>query len=224
MTKGLDSEMKEVFEEIAESWYQVRHYSRFRQELEEVARRWCKGKLLNIGCAHGPDFLPFRNNFELLGMDFSSGMIRLAQKYAQKFNFKVSLVVADACFLPYRENVFDWAISVAALHNITGKEARRKALYELKAVLKPGGEAFITVWNRWQPRFWLRSKEVEIPWRLKNKTVYRYYYLFSYRELKELTAEVGFEVVAIFPEKSYRLPLKLFSENICLLVRKPVLG
>lgn len=216
--------MKEVFDELAESWYRVRHYPRFRRELEEIAQRWRGGRLLNIGCAHGPDFLPFRHGFELWGLDFSGEMVRLAQRYAGKFNFKVNLVIGDACFLPCYENTFDWAISVATYHNIAGRETRLKAFSELKAVLKPGGEAFITVWNRWQPRFWFRGKEVRIPWRLKDKTVYRYYYLFSYGELKELATKAGFEVISTFPEKSYRLPFRTFSQNICLLVRKPRLG
>jgi len=215
--------MKEVFDEIAESWYRIRHRSRFRQELEEVAQRWRRGQLLNIGCAHGPDFLPFRHGFELWGLDFSREMIRLAQKYADKFGFKANLVIGDACFLPYHENSFDWAISVAAYHNIVGRVARQEAFSELKAVLKPGGEAFITVWNRWQPRFWFRGKEMRIPWRLEGKTVYRYYYLFSYRELMELATKAGFEILKISPEKSYRGLLKIFSQNICLLVRKPCL-
>lgn len=212
--------MKEVFDEIAESWYRVRHYPRFKEELEEMAQRWVRGRLLNIGCAHGPDFLPFRANFELWGMDFSPKMVKLAQKYADKFGFVPNLVVGDALFLPFSENSFDWVISVATFHHIQGEIARGTAFCELRRVLKPGGEAFITVWNRWQPRFWFRGKEVKIPWRLKDKTVYRYYYLFSYEELKKLAMKAGLEVIRIFPEKSYRLPLKIFSRNICLLVRK----
>jgi len=86
--------------------------------------------------------------------------------------------------------------------------------------LKPGGEAFITVWNHWQPRFWLKSSEVAVPWRSKDKTLYRYYYLFSYPELEKLAKQAGFEVLKSFPESSYRFPIKFFSRNICLLVRR----
>jgi len=154
-----------IFNQIAPGWYNFRHWSIFRNELEALAHRWQKGKLLNLGCAHGPDFLPF-------------------------------------------------------IHHIKGKEKKRAALNELRRVLKPGGEAFITVWNHWQPRFWFKGKEVAVPWRKKDKTLYRYYYLFSYAELERLVKQAGFEVLKSSPESSYHFPLKFFSRNICLLVRK----
>ena len=147
-------------------------------------------------------------------------MLRFAQKYSRKFDFTVSLAMADVRCLPYSDETFNWAISVATYHHIKGEDERLKALQELKRVLKPGGEAFITVWNRWQPRFWFSGKEVAVPWRTRGKTLYRYYYLFSYPELVRLVKKAGFEVLKSFPESSYRFPIKLFSRNICLLVRK----
>ena len=211
---------REVFNEIAPSWYNFRHWSRFRRELEALARRWRRGKLLNIGCGHGPDFLPFRQSFELHGVDFSSEMLKLAQKYAAKFDLAVSLAAADVRYLPYAEGTFDRAISVATYHHLEGKEERLKALRELGRVLKPGGEALITVWNRWQPRFWFRRREIVVPWRTRDRRLERYYYLFSYGELEKLVKRAGFELLESSPERSYRWPIKFFSRNICLLVRK----
>jgi len=96
-------------------------------------------------------------------------------------------------------------------------------------VLKPGGEAFITVWNRWQPwwgggrgvdTWWVRGKEAKVPWQTGDETLFRYYYFFSYPELEKLARRAGFQVLRSFPESSYHFPLKLFSRNICLLVKK----
>jgi ubiquinone/menaquinone biosynthesis C-methylase UbiE len=210
---------KSVFDQIAPSWYNFRHWSIFRTELEVLARQWQKGKLLNIGCAHGPDFLPFKDGFELYGVDFSAEMLKFAEKYSQKFGFAVELTQADVGCLPYADETFDWAISVATYHHIKGED-QLEALGELKRVLKPGGEAFITVWNRGQPRFWFKPKEVKIPWRKKGKTLYRHYYLFSYPELEKLAKKAGFEVIKTFPESAYRFPVKFFSKNICMLVKK----
>lgn len=212
---------KETFNQIASGWYNYRHRSIFRSELAALAQRWQRGRLLNVGCGHGPDFIPFKGSFELHGIDFSPKMLELARKYADKYKFSVNLVEADARNLPYADGSFDWAIAIATYHHIADKEARLQALKELRRVLRPGGEAFITVWNRWQPRFWLKGKDIQVPWRRKDGTFYRYYHLFSYGELEELTRQAGFEVVNSSPESRYRFPLKIFSRNICILARKP---
>jgi ubiquinone/menaquinone biosynthesis C-methylase UbiE len=218
----LDNELKDVFDRIAPSWYNYRHRSIFKAELEELAARWKHGKLLNLGCGHGADFLPFAYNFDLYGLDFSSGMLRLAQKYAAKFKYDVSLVQADICCLPFADNTFDWVVAAATYHHIKGKEERLKALIELRRVLKPGAEAFITVWNKWQPTFWLKTKDVKIPWKEKETTLFRYYHLFSYNEAGNLAVKAGFKLLGLSPEKRYKLPVKYFSRNICLLVKKEV--
>ena len=211
---------REVFDQIAESWYRVRHWPLLKEELDVLAARWQSGKLLNVGCAHGPDFLSFGQGFELCGVDSSPAMLKQARRYSAKFRFYVNLVAADALLLPFPDDTFDWAISVATYHHIKGKEEREKAFVELKRVLKPDGEAFVTVWNWGQPRFWFKSKEQQIPWRLREKKVYRYYHLFSYRELRKLLVETGWQVVTMSPENSYHLPIRNFSRNICALVKK----
>jgi tRNA (uracil-5-)-methyltransferase TRM9 len=210
---------REVFDQIAESWYRIRHWPLLKEELEGLAARWQSGKLLNVGCAHGPDFLPFTQGFELWGVDSSPGMLKQALRYSAKFKFYVNLTAADASFLPFPNNTFDWAISVATYHHIKGREEREKAFVELKRVLKPEGEAFLTVWNHGQPRFWLKSKEQQVPWRLKGETVYRYYHLFSYGELRKLLSKAGLKIINVSPEKSYHLPIRNFSRNICVLVK-----
>jgi tRNA (uracil-5-)-methyltransferase TRM9 len=216
----IEKSNKEIFNEIAPGWYNFRHRTIFQRELEDLARRWRQGRLLNVGCGHGPDFVPFKESFELYGIDFSSKMLELAGKYAAKYAFSVNLIEADVRLLPYADNFFDWAIAVATYHHIEESAGRLQAFKELNRVLKPGGEAFITVWNRWQPRFWLKRKHTLVPWRSGEKTLYRYYYLFSYGELERTARQAGFEIIKIFPESRYKFPLKIFSRNICLLVRK----
>jgi SAM-dependent methyltransferase len=208
------------YDQIAEGWYHRRHWTRFRRELDEMAERWNGGRLLNVGCAHGPDFLPFRRGFDLWGLDFSAEMLRLALRYSRKLHLEVSPVRGDARWLPFSDGSFDWAIAVAVYHNIEGHGARLKAFAELRRVLRPGGEAFITVWNRWQPRFWLAGREVLVPWRVKGDAVQRYYYLFSRGELARMLRQAGLEPLRIRGEASYRFPLKAFSRNICVLARK----
>ena len=134
--------MINIFDEVAPSWYNLRHRSIFRWELEELAQRWQTGNLLNIGCAHGPDFLPFVSSrpggIDLTGVDFSTQMLRFARKYSMKFDFVANLVLADVRHLPFADGVFDRAISVATYHHrapggsggvTASPKARRRSLY-----------------------------------------------------------------------------------------------
>jgi tRNA (uracil-5-)-methyltransferase TRM9 len=214
------STTQDTFDQIAPGWYNFRHRTIFPAELKELAERWRGGKLLNVGCAHGPDFPPFKDKFELYGVDISAKMLELAKKYAEKYKFNVNLRQADARQLPFEDGFFDYAIAVATYHHIEDGAGRLKALEELQRVLKPGGEAFITVWNKRQPRFWFRKKDITVPWKSKDKIYNRYYHLFSYGELEQLARKAGFKVIKVFPEKRYKFPVKRFSRNICALVRK----
>ena len=211
---------RDVFDQIAPGWYNFRHWSIFRSELEALAKRWRWGRLLNLGCAHGPDFLPFRGDFELYGVDFSPKMLEFARKYAAKFHLEGNLLLSDVVSLPFAGQTFDWAVAIATYHHIKGRDRQGLALGELRRVLRPGGEAFITAWNRWQKRFWFKPKEVTVPWQTGGRVLERGYYLFSYPELERLVQKAGFEVLKSFPESSYHYPVKCFSRNICLLVRR----
>ena len=219
-TKDTVSNQEEVFDRMAPGWYSRRHWTIFRHELEELAGRWQRGRLLNIGCGHGADFLPFGKAFELHGLDFSAGMLRYAVKYSQKFDLDASLVRADLSSLPFAGGAFDWAISVASYHHLQTPESRLTAFAELRRVLKPGGEAFVTVWNRWQPAFWLKPKEIQVKWRTREAELLRYYYLFSRRELEALARRAGFVVLRSSAETSYRFPIGQFSKNVCLLLSR----
>jgi tRNA (uracil-5-)-methyltransferase TRM9 len=216
--EGLDQQ--EVFDRMAPGWYSRRHWTIFRHELEELAERWQKGRLLNIGCGHGADFLPFSRGFELYGLDFSAEMLRYAGKYARKFNFEPNLVKADAARLPFAADTFDQVISVAAYHHIEDAGGRQEAFNELRRVLKPGGEALVTVWNHRQPAFWGKPKEVRVRWRTKEAELFRYYYLFSRGEAEKTARKAGLKILRSYAESAYHFPIKYFSRNICLLLAK----
>jgi tRNA (uracil-5-)-methyltransferase TRM9 len=210
---------REIFDGIAQQWYGFRHHTRFRRELNDVADRWGEGKLLNVGCGHGPDFVPFKDRFELYGVDFSAEMVKLAVKYSSKYEFTVSLAVADAKYLPFGDKTFDYAIGIASYHHMDSKDKRQAAFIELHRVLKPGSEIFLTVWNKWQSRFWYKGKNIYVPWKTASGTLDRYYYLYDYFEIETVIGRAGFEVIKVFPEYSYKCPIKLFSQNICVLAR-----
>lgn len=56
---------------------------------------------------------------------------------------KIELKTADITNLPFENNSFDYVTSSLAIHNIKGKDKRRKAIMEACRVLKNGGSLII---------------------------------------------------------------------------------
>lgn len=212
---------REVFDRMAPTWYGVRHWPLLRHELDLMARRWKSGRLVNLGCGHGADFLPFRSGFELVGLDHSQGMLRQSRRYMVKHGFDASLVCGDLCQLPLADRSFDHAIAIASYHHIESAEARQQAFHELHRVLRPGGEAFISVWNHDQPRFRDAPPDQWVPWGNGDRTLLRFYHLFTMEELASALHQSGFTIQQIGPGASRGDVAREDARNICALARNP---
>ncbi|MCD6478172.1 MAG: class I SAM-dependent methyltransferase [Candidatus Aenigmarchaeota archaeon] len=202
-------DVQEFYDTIAKSWYNIRHWTIFREELKKMSDVWSGGKLLNVGCAHGSDFIPFDSRrFKFYGIDISKELLFLAKRYSQKFGLDVELFVGDMMALPFKDNSFDYIISIATLHHLMNREERILALKEIKRVLSK--EAFLTVWNRDNPE--LPNKEIiEREWKFGKEVLKRKYYLYTKKELEKELCEAGFEIKEMYTDKNKR--------NICALIR-----
>lgn len=195
---------EQVWDSIAESW------NNFRQKLSEELKYidWKKGKLLDIGCGNCRNLLSFKN-LELYAVDFSSSMLKQAEKFCKKNNLKVNLKKSDMKKIPFRGNYFDYCLCLASIHHLNKKEANI-VLKEIHRILKTNGQCLISVWNKY-PKFILRKKETYISWKQKDKIYQRYYYLYSFFELKRLLLKNNFKMI-----KSG----KIFDKNITFLMQK----
>lgn len=211
--KEQELEQQQIWEEIAEGWTGWRHWP--LKEAENLAVEWKLGRILDIGCGNGRNIIPFaKAGFECHGVDFSMRMTELAKGSFKKAGLKAEFKVAHAIKLPYASEEFDYCLSIAMLHHIKGEEERKKALAEMRRVLKPGGKALLMVWNKFSPAHWrlaFMPKEAHIPWPRKGQVYQRYYYLFDYWELKGSVEKSEFRIL-----KSGGF----FDENITFIVEK----
>lgn len=197
---------EKVWDAIAEQWYHFRHqqFKDVAKEIEKIAKLK-KGKVLEIGCGNCRNLKTFAlKGFNCYGIDFSREMIKYAKKYCKKHKFKVKLKKAMAEKLPFKKNSFDYVLCIATLHHLKPL-AQEKAVKEMWRVLKPEGIGLIAVWNKKVSK----AKEKYISWKVKDKSYWRYYYLFTISELKKL-----------FEKHEFKILKQRTGKNLILVIRK----
>jgi len=214
-TKTRVPNQRQVWDAIASGWSDWR--ARPRHEVDKFAYNWLPpSKILDIGCGNGRNLAQFSaRGFDCYGIDFSKNMITEAEKGFAKSKLRAKFKVADARKLPYHNASFEHCLFIAILHHLKGEKDRMAALNEMKRVLRPGGTAIISVWNKYSfghPHLTLRPKETYIAWNRKGKQRMRYYYLFNKWELKKLIERSGLRILRSGG---------LFDDNIVFLVGKP---
>jgi SAM-dependent methyltransferase len=109
------------------------------------------GRILDLGCGAGRTTFGlydegYRN---ILGVDFSPGMIRQARVHAERRRRKIPFRVGDACGLPFRARSFEGCLfSFNGLMTIPRLSRRIAALREVRRVLVPGGRFVFTTHER----------------------------------------------------------------------------
>ncbi|KAG2201821.1 hypothetical protein INT47_004378 [Mucor saturninus] len=157
----------------------------------------------DVGCGNGK-YIGVNPNVMILGSDRSSNLIKIVHDRGFEG------MVADGLNLPYRDNSFDFAISIAVIHHFASPERRLQAIKDLFKIVKSGGKVLVFVWALEQTKFSKRNfepgqQDVFVPWKLTPKKgltpevkekeedypVYnRYYHLFKKGELDDLFQQI----------------------------------
>lgn len=144
---------------------------RHREILSRLTAPVRNARILDIGCGTGSAIPLFHESNEYVGLDISYAMLKRAVKRAQTKPFRDFLLIqGTAEKLPLDTNFFDFVFCDTAIHMIPDY---RKAVGEIKRVLKPNGElvcscptvgihaGFDTTWKRIAKKRGLHSLEKE---------------------------------------------------------------
>lgn len=226
------TEIKDTYEQIALAYNRVRSKP-WRECLDFVKTFDCSGWILDIGCGSGRHSLASAlKGHQTVGIDFSKNMLKIAYqklKSAPSSNFHP--VLADATQLPFKSASFTHILYIATLHNLPSRSLRIRSLNEVRRVMKLGGECLISVWKRMQSRFLLRiivtylrkiiglkgSFEVLVPWKINNSLFYRYFYLYSAKQLRKDINEAKMDILSF---SKVKIGARVLSDNYFVTVTK----
>lgn len=172
-------------------------------------------RVLDLGCGAGQYLVQLHSmGFECFGADISEEMLNVTrEKFVSHQLDDVTLINSDCYKLPLEENYFDLIVCIGVLEYL---DSEKKALLEMKRMIKPGGFVIVTFPNFYKLRnlldpyyytirFWtyLFGKKSVKSSQDKNKpdvkidfgksTVSRY----SLSKVKKIVSGSGFELIEV---------------------------
>jgi ubiquinone/menaquinone biosynthesis C-methylase UbiE len=136
-------------------------------------------------------------------------MISKAREHAAQCGLHIDFQQQDAENLPFKESTFHVVVARNLLWTLPDPE---RALREWRRVLKPDGDALISVWSKWQDRWrwqsfrqlltpWMTAGNVMVPWKKDDMQVQRFYHLYGRREFQRDIQQAGLHVSRIWSVK-----------------------
>jgi len=182
------SYIKELFDKHAR-FYDITEIvlSGVRTKVANFANTRERARVLDVCTGTGRQAFAFaKKGYEVIGIDFSEGMLRIANKNNKYDNLKFK--VSDATNIPFENNYFDVSCISFALHDMP-LNIREKVLQEMVRVTILGGIIVVVDYslpknkiNRWLIYHFAKSYESKY---------YPEFIKFDYRELLE---KAGIEI------------------------------
>jgi len=195
-----------------------KNYEHRYRLIDREAAKYPQGRLLEVGCGAGWELVYWASKgLQVTGIDLSSAALELAKKNFDYNKLQADLREGNAEELPFDDNTFDIVTSLGVLHQT---ESTQKAVAEVRRVLKPGGEAVITLYYKYSWKILLsKFGRVNFEFSHEDAPITR---LYSKKDLRKLFSD--FSNVDIFLDyiKATKSPRKGFLAGLFNYVFVPV--
>jgi len=202
----------EVYTHIAKHFDDTRYcfWNTVKKFIEDIPT---KSIILDVGCGNGK-YSRVRKDLIFISLDITRPLLEIAQEKTKSESF-TDLFQVSCDKIPIRLNSIDYAISVAVIHHLDTYHKRLNACLEIIDKVKKDGKILITFWAYEQENpkkrdtKWKLIKETDylVPWlERSSKIVYwRYYHLFTEKEVKQLAQDIGYPYELVFEYDNWML-------------------
>ncbi|HAA86463.1 MAG TPA: class I SAM-dependent methyltransferase [Kosmotogaceae bacterium] len=177
-------------------------------------------KILDLGCGIGRHSLLFAaSGYEVSAIDSSAEALKSLKEKAMKEKLLIDARRALITGLPYEDEYFDYAVAFYVIYHGYRRDVQ-KALSEMKRVLKPGGECYVTFNSSDSSSFRRTAGR-----RIDRRTIVKSegiedrvpHYYVNATELRKLLK--GFEIISLRKIREYFD--KRTSSHFFVLLKKP---
>lgn len=182
----MDSQNRQVYNNIAKEFNNTRWIPwPCTQKFLNSLPQWSFG--CEAGCGNGRNIL-YRKDLCMIGFDFCDNFCKIVKEKGGK------IIQSDIRSIPFKNNLFDFVISIAVIHHLDTFEKRLKSVLEMTRILRKGGKLLILVWAFEQEkdsRRKFKTQDELVTWKARTgKTYYRYYHLYKKGELEEMIKKI----------------------------------
>ncbi len=108
--------------------------------------------VLDVACGGGRITVPLlRRGFNVVGTDFIPEFEDKIRQHEDEFQGEFRFVACDMLKLPFPDASFDAVTCINAVVYLSGEYELYRSFHEMRRVLRPGGQLFVTTWNLFHP-------------------------------------------------------------------------
>ena len=105
-------------------------------------------RFLDLGCGLGRHSVLFGlNGYDVFALDLNEDAIERTKEWATSLGLDFDCRIGDMLALPYENGSLDCILCMNVIAH-TDTDGVRRAIFELKRVLKPGGECYLTLGSK----------------------------------------------------------------------------
>jgi ubiquinone/menaquinone biosynthesis C-methylase UbiE len=150
----LDTEVKSpspmVFDKISRFWSEMANAHETQKQVNFVEKHFATDSLiLDLASGNGRHSTRLcQAGYEIVGLDISKSLLRIAAFKAVERNADMSFINADMRFLPFRDRIFEGVLSLDTSIGYLPSDVEDLLVFaEVKRILNLGGKILIDVFN-----------------------------------------------------------------------------